>query len=131
MRLASLLLVPLVLLAPGAASAQPCNEPLATLFERVSPAVVSIQVTKINKAKPQRRFETVVGSGVVIERDGQILTNAHVVDGAASLSVTLDSGTKVPARILGLDTLLDLALIKIDTATSLPAARLDLDQRQV
>ena len=124
MRSAPLLLLPLVLLAPGVASAQPCTEPLATLFERVSPAVVSIQVTKINKAKPQRRFETVVGSGVVIERDGQILTNAHVVDGGASLSVTLDSGTKVPARILGLDTLLDLALIKIDTATSLPIARL-------
>ena len=124
MRSAPLLLLPLVLLAPGVASAQPCTEPLATLFERVSPAVVSIQVTKINKAKPQRRFETVVGSGVVIERDGQILTNAHVVDGGASLSVTLDSGTKVPARILGLDTLLDLALIKIDTATSLPVARL-------
>ena len=124
MRPAALLLVPLVLLAPGAASAQPCTEPLATLFERVSPAVVSIQATKINKAKPQRRFETVVGSGVVIERDGQILTNAHVVDGAATLSVTLDSGTKIPARVLGLDTLLDLALIKIDTATSMPVARL-------
>jgi S1-C subfamily serine protease len=46
------------------------------------------------------------------------------VDGAASVSVTLDSGTKVPARVLGLDTLLDLALIKIDTATPLPVARL-------
>src|SRR3990170_6758845 len=100
MRPAALLLVPLVLLAPGAASAQPCTEPLATLFERVSPAVVSIQTTKINKAKPHRRFETVVGSGVVIERDGQILTNAHVVDGAASLSVTLEKGERLPARLI-------------------------------
>ena len=124
MRPAALLVAPLLLLAPGEIAAQPCTEPLATLFERVSPAVVSIQVTKINKAKPQRRFETVVGSGVVIERDGQIVTNAHVVDGAATLSVTLDSGTKVAARVLGLDTLLDLALIKIDAATPLPVARL-------
>ena len=124
MRPAALLVAPLLLLAPGEIAAQPCTEPLATLFERVSPAVVSIQTTKINKAKPQRRFETVVGSGVVIERDGQIVTNAHVVDGAATLSVTLDSGTKVAARVLGLDTLLDLALIKIDTATSMPVARL-------
>ena len=124
MRPAALLVAPLLLLAPGEIAAQPCTEPLATLFERVSPAVVSIQTTKINKAKPQRRFETVVGSGVVIERDGQIVTNAHVVDGAATLSVTLDSGTKVAARVLGLDTLLDLALIKIDAATPLPVARL-------
>src|SRR3990170_7047134 len=124
MRPAALLLVPLVLLAPGAASAQPCTEPLATLFERVSPAVVSIQATKINKAKPQRRFETVVGSGVVIERDGQVLTNAHVVDGAASLLVTFDSGVKAPARLVGMDTVLDLALVRLEAAAPLPAARL-------
>src|SRR6266481_1754405 len=103
---------------------QPCTEPLASLFERVSPSVVSIQVTKINKAKPQRRFETVVGSGVVIERDGHLLTNAHVVDGAASLSVTLDSGTRAPARVLGMDTVTDLALLRIETSTPLPVARL-------
>jgi serine protease Do len=117
-------LVFLVLLAmPAVASAQPCTEPLAALFERVSPAVVSIQATKINKAKPQRRFETVVGSGVIIERDGQALTNAHVVDGAASLSVTLDSGTKVPARVLGMDTVTDLALLRLETTSALPVAR--------
>src|SRR5215475_5580003 len=111
-------------LLPATAAAQPCAEPLTVLFERVSPAVVSIQATKINKAKPQRRFETVVGSGVIIEKDGQILTNAHVVDGAASLTVTLDSGNKTPARIVGLDPVLDLALLRVDTTAALPAARL-------
>src|SRR2546428_14175925 len=100
MRVLALLLV---LATPQLALAQPCTESLATLFERVSPTVVSIQATKINKAKPQRRFETVVGSGVLIERDGQVLTNAHVADGAASLSVTLASATKTPAQVLGID----------------------------
>src|ERR671923_2035828 len=118
-------LVLLLLVLVGPASAQPpCTEPLAVIFERVSPAVVSIQAMKINKAKPQRRFETVVGSGVIIEKDGQILTNAHVVDGAASLTVTLDSGNRVTARILGLDPVLDLALVRVDTPGPLPAARL-------
>jgi S1-C subfamily serine protease len=112
------------LLIATAAAAQPCAEPLAAIFERISPAVVSIQAMKINKAKPQRRFETIVGSGVIIEKDGQILTNAHVVDGAASLTVTLDSGNKTPARILGLDPVLDLALLRVDTNAALPAARL-------
>ena len=119
-------LVFLLLLAiPQPAFAQQaCTESLASLYERVSPSVVSIQVTKINKAKPQRRFETVVGSGVVIERDGHVLTNAHVVDGAASLSITLDSGTRTPARVLGMDTVTDLALLRIETPSPLPAARL-------
>src|SRR6267143_1221960 len=112
MRVFALML--LAILMPGVAVAQTCTESLATLFERVSPAVVSIQATKINKAKPQRRFETVVGSGFVIERDGQVLTNAHVVDGAAALSVTLDSGSRVPGRIIGLDSLLDLALLRVE-----------------
>jgi putative serine protease PepD len=118
------LVVLLVVLVPLSALAQPCTEPLATIYERVSPAVVSIQAIKINKAKPQRRFETVVGSGVVIERDGHVLTNAHVVDGAASLSVTLDSGTKTPARVLGMDTVTDLAVLRLESTASVPAARL-------
>jgi serine protease Do len=122
MRLAVVLLATLAL--PAVAGAQPCSESLATLFERVSPAVVSIQAMKINKAKPQRRFETIVGSGVIIDKDGQILTNAHVVDGAASLTVTLDSGNKAPARILGLDPVLDIALLRVDSVNALPAARL-------
>ena len=114
----------LIALPQAAFAQQPCTEPLTALFERVSPSVVSIQVTKINKAKPQRRFETIVGSGVIIDRDGQVLTNAHVVDGAASLLITLDSGARTPARLVGMDTVTDLALLRIDTSSPLPVARL-------
>ena len=119
-----LVLILLLAVPHTAAAQQACTEPLVSLFERVSPSVVSIQATKINKAKPQRRFETVVGSGVVSERDGQVLTNAHVIDGAASLVVTLDSGARTPARVLGIDTVTDLALLRIESPTPLPVARL-------
>jgi S1-C subfamily serine protease len=118
-----LALVVLVLL-PVAAAAQPCTDPLTVLFERVSPSVVSIQATKINKLRPQRRFETVVGSGVVIDKDGHMLTNAHVVDGAASIAIALASGGKLGARLIGLDPLLDLALLRLDTRAAAPPARL-------
>ena len=121
MRLSTLVLA--LLLAPGLAGAQPCTEPLPQLFERVSPAVVSIQAMKINKARPQRRFETIVGSGLIIDK-AEVLTNAHVVDGAASLSVTLDSGAKVTARVLGLDAVLDIALLRLEGPGALPVAQL-------
>ena len=116
-------LVALLLLAPTVAAAAPCVEPYTTLFERVSPAVVSIQATKINKERPQRRFETIVGSGFFIDREGYGLTNAHVVDGAASLTVTLDNGDRFPARIVGLDPVLDLALLKVEGKNGVPSAR--------
>src|SRR2546427_7605435 len=110
MRIRLALLATLAL--PTVAAAQPCAEPLATLFDRVSPAVVSIQAMKINKIKPQRRFETIVGSGLIIDRAGEGLTNAHVGDGAASLSVTPDSGAQVGARGAGIHPLLGLARLR-------------------
>jgi len=112
-----------VLALPSVAAAQPCTESLTALFDRVSPAVVSIQAMKINKIKPQRRFETIVGSGLIIDRAGEVLTNAHVVDGAASMSVTLDSGAKVGARVLGIDPVLDVALLRVETSSALPVAQ--------
>ena len=122
MRLGAVILALLAL--PSAAAAQPCTESLTALFDRVSPAVVSIQAMKINKIKPQRPFETIVGSGLIIDRGGEVLTNAHVVDGAASMSVTLDSGAKVGARVLGIDPVLDVALLRVDTSAGLPVVQL-------
>jgi serine protease Do len=117
------LAIAVVVLLARTAAAAPCAEPFTVLFERVSPSVISIQAMKINKERPQRRFEAIVGSGFLIERDGYALTNAHVVDGAASLSVTLDNGEKLPARTVGLDPVLDLALIRVEGKNGLPIAR--------
>jgi len=64
------------------------------------------------------------GSGFIINPDGQILTNNHVVTGTAQLTVTLSDKKTYKAKILGVDTRNDLALIKIDAGRKLPALHL-------
>ncbi len=62
------------------------------------------------------------GSGIVATSDGYIITNAHVVSGASSLKVILSNGSKYSAKLIGSDSVTDLAVIKID-ATGLTAAQ--------
>lgn len=71
------------------------------------------------------------GSGFIIESDGRILTNAHVVKGADKITVKLADNREFPAKVLGLDERTDVALIEIE-ATGLPTARLgNSDQIEV
>lgn len=56
------------------------------------------------------------GSGVIISRDGYVLTNNHVIDGADSVEVVLDDGTKLPATVIGLEPHTDLAVLRIDAS---------------
>jgi serine protease Do len=62
-----------------------------------------------------------IGSGIIFDPNGWILTNRHVVSGASSLTVELKDGTRYPGTVYGVDTLTDLAIVKVD-ATGLPAA---------
>jgi len=79
---------------------------------------------------PQR--QSGVGSGFIVDANGMILTNYHVVDGAQKLSVTLSDGQKYDAKIIGSDQKSDIALIKIEAGHNLPAAPLgDSDQLEV
>jgi S1-C subfamily serine protease len=54
------------------------------------------------------------GSGFIVDKDGHVITNAHVVAGAEKLSVTLADGTEVPATLIGSDDLIDVAILKLD-----------------
>lgn len=65
--------------------------------------------------------DTGSGSGVIITDDGYIVTNNHVVQGADTIHVYLQDGTKYDAKLIGTDTFSDLAIVKIDVA-NLPAA---------
>ncbi len=125
-------LLSLALAAGGAAAQQPsgpaapCPESLPELFDRVSPSVVSIMAISINPYDPDHRVERVIGSGVIIDPSGLILSNSHVVFGRPVLTVTLDNGTTLPARLVGADPTYDVALVRIPLPAkrTLPVSRL-------
>jgi serine protease Do len=124
------------------------NGALESLAAKVSPAVVQILVTGYGPLREQDRSETAfivrqhaVGSGVIVDSNGYIMTNAHVVEGAQRIRVALplpmaDSAGQVPvgkrrileARLLGQHKETDLALLKIDE-TDLPTLPLLSQQR--
>lgn len=65
-----------------------------------------------------------LGSGVIIDGRGYIITNNHVIAGAKAIQVTLYDGTSLSARLIGTDMLDDLAVVKISTSAKLPVATL-------
>jgi serine protease Do len=118
----------------------------ADLAARVSPAVVNIKATSIAKAdfpdqlfgenfsvpgsrmpmpqRPEQFKRQGTGSGFIIRKDGLILTNNHVVANAQQITVTLSDKQQYKGKVLGLDPKTDLAVIKIEPKTSLPAVTL-------
>jgi S1-C subfamily serine protease len=102
----------------------------------LGPAVVQIGVRKtVTDQTPlgaMRRIAEGAGSGVIFAPDGYILTNAHVVDGARSITVTLADGTDVPdATLVGADPETDIAVVRISPPSGkpLPAAKLGDSER--
>jgi serine protease Do len=95
--------------------------------QNVSPAIVTI--TAVGSAADGNGFfqgqdipSTGVGSGIIYDANGWILTNRHVITGADQLTVRLKDGTEYAGKVYGIDTVTDLAIVKVD-ATGLPTAR--------
>ena len=111
--------------APGATvHVVPEESVVINVVKQVRPSVVNIdtesQVQTAFGLFPQQG----AGSGVIVRPDGYILTNNHVVQGATTIKVTLTGGKVLSGRLIGRDPLADLAVIKVDSKESLPAARL-------
>src|SRR5579862_5714084 len=70
--------------------------------------------------QPGPQIEHGIGSGVIISPDGYIVTNDHVVDGAVQMRVTLNDRRVLTAKLVGVDKLIDLAVVKVD-AHDLPS----------
>jgi len=73
---------------------------------------------------PQMHAVEARGSGFIVDADGTIVTNNHVVKNAKTVSVTLDDGTTVPAKVIGHDSRTDIAVLKVDAHRKLPYIQL-------
>ena len=91
----------------------------ADLVEKLSPSVVNISSTNQTKSEDKH---TALGSGFILDTEGYILTNGHIVDNAQDITVILHDNTPLSATIVGIDKKTDIALIKIDTNHQLTPA---------
>src|SRR5438552_11098434 len=106
----------------------PAASPWVELARALKPAVVNISTKRVDAGNQffdqlfggrPRRMVRSLGSGFVINPEGFIVTNNHVVDGATEIKVTLADGRELPGRLLGRDPKSDIALLKVE-ATGLP-----------
>jgi S1-C subfamily serine protease len=110
--------------APLANSTKPASDTSALtprdIYKRDAPGVVFVRAAVTQQSNspfdlfPQSQQGTATGSGFVLDKDGYILTNAHVVDGATNVRVSFEDKRTVTAKIVGRDTSNDLALLKVD-----------------
>jgi len=100
--------------AAASAPVQAGDEPVAAVAKALLPTVVQLEVGNG------------LGSGVIYDKRGYILTAAHVVDNADQVTVRLSDGTRLPGRVVGVDTANDVGVVKVDR-DNLPAAPLAVD----
>ena len=114
--------------------------PVVIAVEKISPTVVSISTEALNRRRSSpwdslfqrhdrsspRYRQASLGSGVIIDPKGYVITNEHVIGQAdvRRIHVTLTDGRKLPARLVGRDIDNDIALLEVETKTPLPAATL-------
>jgi 2-alkenal reductase len=101
---------PIQVVEPAAVQNREINDNLLVdIYERSNPGVVAIQVlTETGDG---------LGSGFVIDKEGHIITNFHVIDGVSDLEVDFPSGYKVRGEVIGTDTDSDLAVVKVNAPT--------------
>jgi serine protease Do len=119
--------------APPVSGSSDFTTVIRQVAQAVRPAVVQITNEQVQLGQFNQPFTTPagVGSGVIYDSQGHILTNNHVVTGAQKLLVTLPDGRSFPGKVVGADPQTDLAVVQI-SGNNLPVAQLgDASQLQV
>ena len=110
--------------APAQSASADADIPAVEIVKTVAPSVARVTTELVGAAAfgaaplPPRG----AGTGIVLDEDGHILTNSHVIEGAETISATLHDGETYDARVVGLDPATDLAVIKISADGLAPAA---------
>ncbi|HMN71708.1 MAG TPA: trypsin-like peptidase domain-containing protein [Rhodoblastus sp.] len=118
-------LASILFLSATTVQAEPRFKNEADLVHSVMPGFVNIYNRGVKESgSGPAQIKDEVGSGFIIDPNGLIVTNSHVVNGAYALFATLSDGTHVPAKLVGKLLIFDLALIKVDVGHPLTPARL-------
>jgi serine protease Do len=144
--------------APMTAWGRPAPDSFADLVSKLLPTVVNISTSQTLKAPPQNampqlppgspledlfknflgpksntpRHVTSLGSGFIIDPSGYVVTNNHVIEDSDQITVSLQDGTQMPAKVVGRDTKTDLALLKVTSKKPLPATHFgDSDKARI
>ena len=107
--------------APAPSARVPENEPVARVASQVAPSVVQVNVQAVQETPFGTQEGEGVGSGVIYRRDGFVITNNHVVEGASEVNVAFADGTTEQGEVVGTDPATDLAVVRVD-GRDLPAA---------
>lgn len=109
----SILLLSATAAAAAADGATACDRPLPEIFRDVSPGVLVVSAIRVNPFAVADRVGGAIGSGFVIDDEGHVLTAAHVVYASSHITVSDGDGGITIAGLVGLDPILDLALLKV------------------
>jgi serine protease Do len=109
------------------------EEVLVSIIEKASPWVVNISVSMVQDAYMNAAPVQGMGSGIIIDGAGYILTNNHIVENADGMIVSMFDGTKLDGALVGNDPMSDIAVVKVDAGKkNLPVAKLgDSDRVKV
>lgn len=99
------------------------SQPMTTqqVFNKVAPAVVIVSTKGLMENGFTSQEVEGIGSGFIINEDGDILTNYHVVEGAQEVTVTLSTGKEVKAKVVNYDQTQDIAMIRLEGDVKVPA----------
>ncbi len=108
------------------------NSKINTIVEELRPSVVSIQAGIFTEdMMGDQEIYPIIGSGVILDQNGYILTNSHVVIDADELMVVLDDGTSLEATLIGANQQTDVGVIKIEAENLKPATLGSIDDQSV